>query len=80
MTVGERLKAYRTLAQLSQNQLAQRAKVPRPTISELEAGNQVGLTLANAKKLAKALGITLDDLAGPDDNETQDAVLDLVGA
>jgi transcriptional regulator with XRE-family HTH domain len=63
--LGQRLKQCREWAGLSQNALAKKADVPRPTISELESGNQTGLTLDNAKKLAHALGVTIDFLAGP---------------
>jgi transcriptional regulator with XRE-family HTH domain len=38
--------------------------VPRPTITNIESGEQTGLTLENARKLARALGITIDLLAG----------------
>ena len=64
--LGQRLKQYRELAGLTQNKLAALAGVPRPTISTVESGTQVGMTLENAGKLAKALGISIDRLAGQD--------------
>jgi len=70
-TLGQRLKQYRELADLSQNELAQRSGVPRPTITNLESGAQSGLTLENARKLARALGISIDMLAGKGEEETE---------
>ena len=64
MTLGQRLKQLREMAGLSQNALAKKSGVRRPTISEVEAGNQKGLTLENGRRLARALGVTLDLLAG----------------
>ena len=64
MTLGERLKLYRELAGWSQNELARRAGVSRPVISTLENGKHKGLHIDNARKLAKALGLTLDRLVG----------------
>jgi transcriptional regulator with XRE-family HTH domain len=67
--LGQRLKAYRELAGLSQNDLSKHSGVPRPTITNVESGAQEGLTLANAQKLARALGITIDMLAGKGEEE-----------
>ena len=63
---GRRLKAFRERRGLSQNQLAQRSGVPRPTISSLESGAQLGISLENALKLADALNVTVDMLARSD--------------
>jgi len=63
-TLGQRLKAYRLLAGLSQNQLAHRANVHRPIISEVESGKQANLTLETARRLTQVLGISLETLAG----------------
>ena len=54
-----------------QNKLAKRSGVPRPTITNVESGEQEGLTLENARKLARALGITIDMLAGKGEGETE---------
>jgi transcriptional regulator with XRE-family HTH domain len=46
--------------------------VPRPTITNVESGEQEGLTLENARKLARALGITIDMLAGKGEKESEE--------
>ena len=79
MTFGERLKRLREVAGWSQNELAKRSGVPRPTISDLEAGKQRGLTVANARKLARALGVSLDLLIGPEEDEDVEAPVAVLG-
>jgi transcriptional regulator with XRE-family HTH domain len=69
--LGQRLRQYRELADLSQNELAKRSGVPRPTITNVESGEQVGLTLENARKLARALGVTIDMLAGKGEADSE---------
>jgi transcriptional regulator with XRE-family HTH domain len=78
--LGQRLKAYRELAGLSQNELSKRSGVPRPTITNVESGAQDGLTLENARKLARALGITIDALAGKEEKEAAPTTQALVPA
>jgi len=68
-TLGQRLRGYRLLAGLSQNQLAQRAHVHRPIISEVESGKQANLTLETARRLTRVLGISLEMLAGDGEPE-----------
>ena len=81
MTLGERLKRFRELAGLSQNELAKRAGISRPIISALESDKQKSLTLDNAKRLARALGVTLDMLAGDNsEDRCEPAALAMVGA
>jgi transcriptional regulator with XRE-family HTH domain len=62
--LGQRIKAYRELAGLSQNRLAQRSGVPRPTITCVEGGTQNGLSAENLHRIAQALGLTLEQLTG----------------
>ena len=74
MALGERLRQLRELANLSQNELAKRANVPRPIISDVESGKQKGITLENARRIARVLGVTLDLLAGTgEDNDAHPA-------
>jgi transcriptional regulator with XRE-family HTH domain len=62
--LGVRIKTFRTRAGLTQGELARRAGVPRQTIGFVEAGIQNSLSLENAMKIARALSVTLDYLAG----------------
>lgn len=63
-TFSSRLKSARQTAGLSQPQLAERAGVPLTSLRQLEQGRRGGPTLATARKLALALGVSLDELAG----------------
>jgi transcriptional regulator with XRE-family HTH domain len=75
MTIGERIRKLRQEQGLSQHDLARKAGVRRPTISELESGKQQGLTVDTAKRLARALGVGIDYLAGTwEDIETSERV------
>lgn len=49
--------------QLTQQQLADRARIPRSTVSHLERGDWLP-DLPNAVAIADALGITVDELIG----------------
>jgi transcriptional regulator with XRE-family HTH domain len=69
MALGERLRQFRELANLSQNELAKRANVPRPIISMVESGKQKSMSLENARRIARVLGVTLDLLAGTGEDE-----------
>ena len=62
-----RLKAYRERAMLSQRALAAKAKVSQPTVPRAERGDPV--TFVTARKLARALRVTPQALAGIDDQK-----------
>ena len=64
MNFGERLRQLRILAGLNQTELGRRARVPQSIISALEGGRQRTVNLDTAKRLADALGVSLDLLAG----------------
>jgi Predicted transcriptional regulators len=67
--IGERIKDIRTTRGLTLRKLAATAAVPLSTLSAVETGKRPGngLTLATARKIARALSITLDHLAFDDD-------------
>ena len=67
MTFGERLRQFRELAKMNQIELAKRANIPQPIISAVESGRQKSVNLDTARRIARALGVTLDMLAGPED-------------
>ena len=59
--LAHNLKALRESRDLSQKALAEQSGVPRPTIAHLESG-QANPTLSVALRVARALGIRLDEL------------------
>jgi XRE family transcriptional regulator of biofilm formation len=62
--IGERLRRLRTKRGLSVRQLARLAEVPHETISRVENNQQQYPSLPVAMRLSRALGVTLDYLAG----------------
>jgi transcriptional regulator with XRE-family HTH domain len=64
--IGERLKHLRHARGLTLRQLAELAHVPQSTLSCVETGTRAGskLSLETGKRLARALGISLDVIAG----------------
>jgi DNA-binding XRE family transcriptional regulator len=66
MTIGERILQLRKKRHMTQSALAKKADVPVSTISMLEAGVRKGegLTVDTAKRIARALVVTLDHLTG----------------
>ena len=55
LTLGDHLRTWRRLRQLTAAQVADRAGVSRGTVAALEAGR--GATLENALRVARAVGI-----------------------
>ena len=73
MTFGQRLRQFRELAKLTQSELARRANTPQPVISDVESGRQKSVNLDTARRIARALGVTLDMLAGPEEEDANPA-------
>lgn len=61
--IGKRIRRYRKDAGLTQVTLEQKAGVPANTIARLERGEHTATTPV-LRKLASALDVTLNDLAG----------------
>lgn len=60
MTIGSKIKHFRTILGLSQAELARMAKVSQPVIAELEKENQQ--TSKKLPAIASALGVRISDL------------------
>ena len=58
------LKRLREKKKLSQDRLAKLADVNNNTIIKIEQGENINPTFATLKKIAKALGVSLDELTG----------------
>ena len=63
-TIGSRLRSARTQRKMTLNTLSQESKVGIGTISEIECHTSRIPTVRTLRKLAKALGITINDLVG----------------
>lgn len=63
-TFGQRLKRLRELRKWTQQELAERSGVPYETIYRVERGTHQEPRVSVAAKLSKALGVSLDVLAG----------------
>ena len=62
--LSNNLKKLREKKGLSQDLLAKLADVANNTIIKIEQGENINPTLDTLKKIAKALGVSLDDLTG----------------
>lgn len=70
---GERIKAAREEAKLTQEQLAERIEVSPQYISDLERG-VVGVSLATLKRLCIVLGVSSDSILFGRETEVQTAI------
>ncbi len=74
MRLGDRLKVLRHQRGWSQHELARRARVRQATIADLESGISRETRTDVARRLARALGVTVDYLVGMyEDEEAEDA-------
>lgn len=63
MALSHQIKRRREQLGLSQTDLARLAEIPQPRLSEYERGAKTDMTLWTAKRLARALGVSIDYLA-----------------
>jgi len=61
-TIGENIKKYRKKLGISQDSLSKKADLAFHTIAKIEAGATPDPRIETVKKIADALGVTLDDL------------------
>ena len=65
--IGKRIKQMREAMDMTQDELADKSGVHRVTIAKYETMD-IGMTLESAKKIADALGCTIDDLIRKEDS------------
>jgi len=61
-TIAENIKKYRKRLCISQDRLSKLADVTYNTIIKIEAGTNKNPTIETLAKIARALGVTVDDL------------------
>jgi transcriptional regulator with XRE-family HTH domain len=61
-TLGNNIKKYRNKLGISQDVLSKKASLAFHTIAKIEAGATPNPTINTVKKIADALGVSLDDL------------------
>jgi len=60
--IGKNIKRYRNKLGISQDTLSKKANLAFHTIAKIEAGATPNPTINTVKKIANALGASLDDL------------------
>jgi transcriptional regulator with XRE-family HTH domain len=60
--IGNNVRKYRKKLGISQDILSKRANLAFHTVAKIEAGSTPNPTIETVKKLADALGVSLDDL------------------
>lgn len=60
MSVGDKIREFRALAGMSQNELAKKSGLSQPVIAELESGSQA--TTKKLPRIAATLGVKVSDL------------------
>lgn len=60
--IGNNVRKYRKKLGISQDTLSKRANLAFHTVAKIEAGSTPNPTIETVKKLADALGVSLDDL------------------
>jgi len=61
-TIGRNIKKYRNKLGISQDVLSKKSNLAFHTIAKIEAGATPNPTIETVKKIAAALGVSLDDL------------------
>lgn len=65
MKKGTNLRAWRDFFSISQQELSERSGVAQPTISQIEKGETQSPHPGSMRRLAEALGITVEELNRP---------------
>ena len=61
-TIANNIKKYRTKLGVSQDRLSKMADITYNTIIKIESGGNQNPTIDTLSKIAKALGVSVDDL------------------
>ena len=62
VTIGDKIKQIRHKKSLTQDELARKAELPYTTLTKIESNVITKPTIQTVVKIAKGLGITIDNL------------------
>jgi len=72
--LGQRIEAFRTRRGLTQRELARQAGIGHTIVAGLESGSRQDVRTDTAKRIARALGTSIDHLVGTFDDDDEDEV------
>jgi transcriptional regulator with XRE-family HTH domain len=75
MSLGEKVKALREKKGMNQKQVAEASSITQATISRIESGGVKELKSEALKRLAEALGVTVDYLVGKTEKLTPSDII-----
>lgn len=61
-TIGAKIKAWRAIKDLTQDELAKKADLPYPTLVKIESDVVQNPSIDTVTKIAAGLGISIDEL------------------
>ena len=70
-TFGRRMRQRREQLGMSQQELSRLTGIPQSRLSEFEGGGRTEMTVSTALKVARALGVGIDYLAGTFDEAAE---------
>lgn len=61
-SIGEKIKRWRKIKELTQDELSKKADIPYPTLVKIESGVVNNPSIETMVKIANGLEVTLDEL------------------
>ena len=77
LTIGQRIKIARIRHKMTQVQLAERISLSKTALSQIESGDTADPRMSTLIALADALGVTMDYLAGREEEESEECPTEL---
>lgn len=62
LTIGEKVKKWRKIKEMTQDELSKKADIPYPTLIKIESGAVNNPSIETMMKIANGMGVTLDEL------------------
>jgi transcriptional regulator with XRE-family HTH domain len=70
-TLGRRIRRARLRKDITQRELADLAGISRTSMNQIEKGETLDPRMSHLRKIAEALGVTMDYLAGREEEESE---------